>query len=63
MRHPSNKMSNSERNQDEPELIQKGQDINRLRELILEGAASPLIEEPLNADYFEKLRKRVLNRD
>ena len=45
------------------EFIQKRQDIDRLRELILEGAASELNAEPLNADYFERLRNRLRSQD
>jgi antitoxin ParD1/3/4 len=41
------------------ELLRKEKDRVRLRELLLEGLASPLIDEPMDAAYFEKLRKRI----
>ena len=41
------------------ELIRKEQDRVRLRKLLLDGGASPLSEKPLNAEYFEKFRKRI----
>lgn len=41
------------------ELLRKEKDRVRLRELIMEGGASPLGEKPLDAEYFEKLRKRA----
>lgn len=44
------------------ELLRKEQDRVRLRQLILEGGASPLNEKPLDAEYFEKFRKRIRNR-
>ncbi len=40
------------------ELIRKDQDRQHLRGLLLEGAASSPVS-PVNADYFEGLRKRV----
>jgi hypothetical protein len=53
-------MNLSERNCDKtPEFIQIGQDVNRLRELILEGMISELNTEPLDAAYFESLRDGV----
>jgi len=39
------------------DLLRKEKDRVRLRELIMEGGASPLNEKPLDAEYFEKLRK------
>lgn len=62
MRHPPNKIDNSERNLDERESVRKEQDLARLRELLLEGAESELSTEPLNAEYFERLRNRIRNR-
>lgn len=41
------------------ELLRKEKDRVRLRELIMEGGASPLNEMPLDAEYFENLRKRA----
>lgn len=41
------------------ELLRKEQDRVRLREMLLEGAASPLSENVWNAEYFEKMRQRV----
>jgi antitoxin ParD1/3/4 len=49
-------MSSSEYVRD---LLRKEQDQVRLRDLILEGAATPLNEKPLDAEYFEKFRKRA----
>ena len=40
------------------ELIQRDQDRQRLRRLLLEGAASPLAATA-DADYFDQLRDRV----
>ena len=40
------------------ELIRRDQDRQRLRELLLEGAASAPTA-PVDADYFEGLRKQV----
>ena len=40
------------------ELIRKDQDRQRLRGLLLEGAASPHAT-PADADYFDRLRSRV----
>ena len=44
------------------ELLRKEKDRVRLRQLILDGGASPLNEKPLDADYFEKYRKRARSR-
>ena len=44
------------------ELLRKEQDRVRLRRLLLDGVASPLNEEPLNKEYFEKFRKRIRDR-
>ncbi len=41
------------------ELLRREKDRIRLRELIMEGGASPLNEKPLDAEYFESLRKRA----
>lgn len=43
------------------ELIRKDQDIQRLRELLLEGAGSPATA-PADTAYFESLRDRVTQR-
>ncbi|WP_244959524.1 hypothetical protein [Gluconacetobacter azotocaptans] len=40
------------------ELIRKDQDRQRLRALLIEGAASPATV-PADAGYFERLRERV----
>ena len=40
------------------ELLRREQDRVRLRELILAGGASPLNEKPVDAEYFEKYRRR-----
>jgi antitoxin ParD1/3/4 len=44
------------------ELLRKEQDRVRLRELLLEGAASPLSDNVWDAEHFEKLRKRLRER-
>lgn len=41
------------------ELLRREKDRVRLREMILDGARSPLNEKPLDAEYFENLRKRA----
>ena len=41
------------------ELLRKEQDRVRLREMLLDGAASPVSENVWNAEYFEKMRKSV----
>ena len=41
------------------ELIRKEQDRVRLRELLLEGVASPLSDHAWDEKYFEKLRRRA----
>lgn len=41
------------------EVLRKEQDRVRLRELLLEGAASPVSENVWNAEHFEKMRQRV----
>lgn len=41
------------------ELLRKEKDRVRLRELLLEGAASPVSDTVWDAEHFEKLRKRV----
>lgn len=41
------------------ELLRKEKDRVRLRELLLEGMASPLNAKPIDAQYFEKYRKRA----
>ena len=44
------------------ELIRKDQDRQRLRELLLEGAASPQVGT-FDADYFDGLRRRIRGSD
>lgn len=41
------------------ELLRKEKDRVRLRELLLEGAASPVSENVWNAEHFENMRQRV----
>lgn len=41
------------------EILRREQDRVRLRELLLEGAASPVSETVWNAEHFEKIRQRV----
>jgi antitoxin ParD1/3/4 len=41
------------------ELLRKEKDRVRLRQLLLEGAASPLSEHSWDEGYFDKLRKRA----
>lgn len=41
------------------ELLRKEQDRVRLREMLLDGAASPLSENVWNAEYFEKMRQSM----
>lgn len=41
------------------ELLRREKDRIRVRELIMEGGASPLSEKPLDAEYFENLRRRA----
>ena len=41
------------------ELLRKEQDRVRLREMLLDGAASPLSENVWNAEYFEKMRQSL----
>jgi antitoxin ParD1/3/4 len=43
------------------ETIRREQDIQRLRALLLEGAASPL-EGPADDAYFERLHERIRKR-
>jgi len=62
MGNPANKIATPERNLDEQESIRSGLHLARLRELLLEGAASEPGTEPMNAEYFEKLRDRILNK-
>ena len=44
------------------ELIRKDQDVQRLRQMILDGAASPIIGEANDA-YFDGLLKLAASRD
>ena len=41
------------------ELLRKEQDRVRLRNLILDGLESELIDEPMDEQYFDKFRKRI----
>lgn len=41
------------------ELLRKEQDRVRLRRLLLDGLESELIDEPMDAQYFDKFRKRI----
>lgn len=41
------------------DVLRKEQDRVRLRRLLIEGMESPLIDEPMDAAYFDKFRKRV----
>ena len=41
------------------ELLRREQDRVRLRQMILDGGSSPLSEKPLDAEYFEKYRRRA----
>lgn len=41
------------------DLLRKEQDRVRLRRLLIDGIESELIEEPMDARYFDKLRKRI----
>jgi len=41
------------------ELLRKEQDRIRIREMLLEGAASPLSENVWDAEYFEEMRRRI----
>ena len=41
------------------DVLRKEQDRVRLRELLLEGAASPVSENVWNAEHFEKMRERI----
>ncbi len=41
------------------QLLRREKDRVRVRKLIMDGGASPLNEKPLDAEYFEKYRKRA----
>ena len=41
------------------DLLRKEKDRVRLRGLLMDGIESELIEEPMDAPYFDKLRKRI----
>ncbi|MEK7855175.1 MAG: type II toxin-antitoxin system ParD family antitoxin [Acidobacteriota bacterium] len=41
------------------DLLRREKDRVRLRELLLDGLNSELIEEPMDARYFDKLRERI----
>ncbi len=44
-------------------LLRKEQDRVRLRRLLMEGMESELIEEPMDSRYFDKLRKRIAEKN
>ncbi len=41
------------------EILRKEQDRVKLRRLLLDGMESELMDEPMDARYFDKLRKRI----
>lgn len=41
------------------ELLRKEKDRVRLREMLLDGAASPVSKNVWDAEYFEKMRQRI----
>ena len=41
------------------DLLRKERDRVRLRNLLVDGLNSELIEEPMDSQYFDKLRKRI----
>lgn len=41
------------------DLLRREQDRIRVRELILDGMESELMEDPMDSRYFDELRKRV----
>lgn len=41
------------------ELLRKEQDRIQLRGLLLEGLESELVDGPMDASYFDKIRKRI----
>lgn len=41
------------------DVLRKEQDRVRLRELLLDGAASPVSDTVWNAEHFEKMRQRL----
>ena len=41
------------------ELLRKEQDRVRLKEMLLEGAVSPISDTVWDAEYFEEMRQRV----
>jgi len=41
------------------ELLRKEKDRVRLREMLLEGAASPISETVWDAEYFEEMRQKI----
>ena len=44
-------------------LLRKEQDRVRLRRLLMEGMESELIEAPMDSRYFDKLRKRIAEKN
>ena len=44
-------------------LLRKEQDRVRLRRLLMEGMESELIEEPMDSRYFDKMRKRIAEKN
>jgi len=45
------------------ELLRKEQDRIRLRRLLLEGMESELLEEPMDASYFARLKQRITEKN
>lgn len=45
------------------DLLRKEKDRVHLRGLLLDGIESELIDEPMDATYFDKLRKRIAERN
>lgn len=45
------------------ELLRREQDRLRLRNMMLEGIGSDLIEEPMDESYFDGLRKRIAEKE
>lgn len=37
--------------------------LERLRELLLEGAKSPRSEQPMDQEYFQELRDKVMSQE
>ena len=45
------------------DLLRKEQDRVRLRRLLMDGMESELIEEPMDSRYFDKMRKRIAEKN